>query len=185
MTDQATTDGSFTRRIWIWVILAALVQSAILGWMIFDRNRLLATGREIVLPVLPVDPRSLFQGDYVRLGYDIGQVSLPDLPGQAERRTVYVTVQKSADGSWNRVATALTWPVSVSADQVVLAGQMHWNNAVFGIETFFVPEGKGRELEKLVGDRKITAAVVVDAQGKAALAGLLVDGQPAYREPWY
>ena len=53
--------------------------------MVIDRVRLLKTGREITLPIVPVDPRDLFRGEYVRLGYDIGRVPLRLLDGPPPR----------------------------------------------------------------------------------------------------
>ena len=32
----------------------------------------------------------------------------------------------------------------------------------YGIESFFVPEGTGRELEKMVGEKKISALIAID-----------------------
>jgi uncharacterized membrane-anchored protein len=172
-------------RPWAWVAVVALVQTAALGWMVYDRNRILAGGTEVVLPVIPVDPRSLFQGDYVRLGYDINQVQ-QSADARVTRTPVYVVLSKGADGTWSPVGEpSMQRPKAVPQGAVVLAGTQQWSQATFGIETFFVPEGKGPELEKLIGEKKLSAAVRVDASGRAALAGLLVDGQPAYREPWY
>ena len=51
----------------------------------------------------------------------------------------------------------------------------------YGIESFFVPEGKGLELEKAVRDKKIAARIAVDGKGRAAIKGLLVDGKAAAR----
>jgi uncharacterized membrane-anchored protein len=53
----------------------------------------------------------------------------------------------------------------------------------YGIENYFVPEGTGRELEKLVGDRKIAALIAVSDGGKAGIKGLVVDGKRVYEEP--
>lgn len=55
-----------------WLIAALAVaglQTAAIGHMVSDRVQLLRSGREIVLPIVPVDPRSLFRGDYVILSY--------------------------------------------------------------------------------------------------------------------
>ena len=185
MSAQTSAAARQPSRFWLWLGVVAALQTAALLWMVVDRNRVLSSGTEVVLPVIPVDPRSLFQGDYVRLGYEIG-ASLPDNDGiSGARRPVFAVLAKAADGTWSRVAVAPVRPASVAPDQVVLAGSQRWNQAEFGIETFFVPEGKGPELEKLIGDKKLSAVLRVDASGRAALAGLLVDGQPAYREPWY
>jgi len=47
----------------------------------------------------------------------------------------------------------------------------------YGIESYFVPEGEGRALETLVGEKRVRALVAVGRDGTAALKGLLVDGK--------
>lgn len=189
------------RRSGLLIGLVAALLSAALGWMVWDRISLLKSGREIVLPVVPVDPRSLFRGDYVILGYAITQVPAPAVvagvsPNDGRRygaRPLYVTLEQDANGGWKAIATAPDHPGAVPANQVVLQGRpdrWFWTNRTtgsvrvrYGIESYFVPEGKGLELERLVRDKKIAARVAVDRKGRAAIKGLLVDGQPVYAEP--
>ena len=54
--------------------LVALAQLGFLSWVIAGRAAILRDGQEVVLKVEPIDPRDLLRGDYVRLGYEIGQV---------------------------------------------------------------------------------------------------------------
>ena len=55
----------------------------------------------------------------------------------------------------------------------------------YGIESYFVPEGKGLELERMVQDRKLAAVVAVDRHGKSAIKGLMIDGRVVYEEPLF
>jgi uncharacterized membrane-anchored protein len=147
------------RNLWLAIAAVALGQAAVLGWMIWDRTSLLANGREVVLEVIPVDPRSLFRGDYVILG-------------------------------------STEQPADVKPDEVVIRGRVEYVydppkdeppgtmvNLHYGIESFFVPEGTGRELEKMVGEKKISAVIAVDDGGTAAIKGLMSEGQRVYDEP--
>ena len=45
---------------WLWPLLVfvALVQSAALFKIVYDRDQLLKSGREITIPTRPVDPRA-------------------------------------------------------------------------------------------------------------------------------
>ena len=61
-------------RVWLAAILVCLFQTGAIAALIVNRAMLLTQGREIVLSVMPVDPRDLLRGDYVRLGYTISQV---------------------------------------------------------------------------------------------------------------
>ena len=68
------------RMAWALAFLA-LVQTGVFAVMVFDGMRLLTTGREITLPIIPVDPRNLFRGEYVELDYAVGQVPARLLDG--------------------------------------------------------------------------------------------------------
>ena len=81
-------------------LTAASLQTAAIGWIVWDRIALLKNGREIVLPIVPVDPRSLFRGDYVILSYPVSSVPAALMtPGiEASRPTsVYVALTKKGD----------------------------------------------------------------------------------------
>lgn len=50
-------------------LLAGLGVLAALGWSVRDFEILKASGTEVLLELAPADPRSLIQGDYMRLAY--------------------------------------------------------------------------------------------------------------------
>ena len=93
-------------RKWLWPLLGgvALLQSAALFDMIYERHRLLKTGREITLAVRPLDPRDIFRGDYVTLGYDVSTITKPDAEMDQEYKdvavdgNVYVTLSPRVAG---------------------------------------------------------------------------------------
>ncbi|MBA2400538.1 MAG: GDYXXLXY domain-containing protein, partial [Bradyrhizobium sp.] len=58
-------------------ILAASLLCGLILAMVFQRAAILRDGKEVRLEVVPVDPRDLFRGDYVVLGYRIGTVDQP------------------------------------------------------------------------------------------------------------
>jgi uncharacterized membrane-anchored protein len=167
----------------------ALAQTAVLAWMVIDRVRLIKTGREIVLPIVPVDPRDLFRGEFVRLGYEINRAPLSLLKGTPPKdsQVVYVTLGKQEDGTWRAVGVADS-ALAGGADQVVLKGRVSaqgWGGIRYGIESYFVPEGEGRRLESLARDRKLAVLVSVDKAGNAAIKGLIIDGKLQYEEPLF
>lgn len=182
------------RNMWIAIAAVAFAQAAVLGWMIWQRAHLLSTGREIVLEVIPIDPRSLFRGDYVALGYDISRVPVTEGPPLIGRgSTIYVTLQKNGD-RWHPLTSSATKPENLPADQVFIRGRVEYASAPtsiapgqasirYGIEDFFVPEGAGRDLEQLVGQKKLDALIAVDNAGNAGIKGLMADGKRVYEEP--
>lgn len=185
-----------TTRIWSAVALVALIQSAVLAWMVWDRVALLKTGREIILTVNPVDPRALFRGDYVILNYDVASITTPGSRKDLKRNdTVYLTLQQQGDGSWTHVNMSADFP-QIKTAQAVLRGRIQsvWHDEKqgqstvrlkFGIENYFVPEGTGRRLEKQVGDRKVRAIIALAGDGEAALKGLEVAGKRVLDPPLF
>jgi len=185
------------RNVWLAVGVVSVLQAAALFWMIWERNQLIENGREIVLQVIPRDPRTLFQGDYVYLDYPISRVETPaDAKPPRRNSELYVTLRKGADGTWEAVNAGATRPDRLGPDEVVLKGRVTYTSTAsattpalaglkYGIETYFVPEGAGRDLEKLVGEKKLAVLVAVDEDGNAGIKGLVVDGKQVYEEPLF
>lgn len=180
-----------------WALLAlGVLQIGVLAYIVGDRIRLLKTGREIVLPIIPVDPRDLFKGDYVQLGYGITMVpgNVVEGPAPAAAKPAYVTITPQPDGTWAATKITRNFPAT-TPEQVVLralpASERAWQAGAsnmrlrYGIERYYVQEGKGPALEKLARDKKLAAIVAVDSRGNAAIKGLSVDGQRVYDEPLY
>src|SRR5262249_4230583 len=180
--------------------LIAFVQSAALAAIVFDRIRLLQTGREIALPIVPVDPRDLFRGEYVELGYAVAQVParLIEGPPPEPNAAFHVTRGKTRDGSWATVKLTRDGPQESDSERIVLKGRSRFgrlsvdagnanavNSVRYGIEQYFVPQGEGPRLEALARDKKLAARIAVNKSGNAAIKGLLIDGVLQYEEPLF
>jgi len=188
-------------RPFVLALLVAVLQTGALAAMILERARLIATGREIVLPTVPVDPRSLFRGDYVILNYEISTVPAADLiakPGN-DGDSVYVLLERrSKEGAdaWVPVAATRARPAAGGPDRIVLAGWQVGHVHVldnqtarvrvrYGIESYFVPEGAGKDLEARVRAQALSVVVAVGTSGQAAIKGLVLDGKTRYDEPLF
>lgn len=182
------------------ILLVALVQAGLLGGVIYDRFNLIATGREVVLDVQPIDPRDFFRGDYVVLTYAVSQIdarpglTLPDLtPGSS----VFVTLRQAGEAFEVAAIAAEAPPPS---EAVVLRGQVSnlrtrdgWTDSTspppverlwvrYGIESYFVPQGHGRTIETLRNDGRVQIVAAVGQDGRAAIKALLIDGVRVYEE---
>ena len=156
-------------RIAFWAIVAA--QLVFLIGFIGVREVALRTGTEVVLQTVPVDPRSLLQGDYAILDYEIAR--LPDWMDEfSEGRTVYVVLQEERD-VWT--SSSYTEERSRVAGEVFIKGRIdRIGHADFGIGTYFVPEGTGRIVERA---QDVKVVVSVDEDGNAVIKDMLVDGE--------
>ena len=178
--------------------VVALAQTAVLAYMVIDRVQLLRTGREITLPVEPVDPRDIFRGEYVRLGYPAARVALTTADGAPIRRneTLYVALEKAGEDNWRPVKVTRTLPRQDDPNRIVLKARSLWNAPAvhpvwldatvrYGIESYFVRQGEGPKLEAMSRDRKLAVLVAVDTAGNAAIKGLIIDGKLQYEEPLF
>ncbi len=57
------------RNIILWAVTVLVL--AVVNFMVFQKEQVLAHGRTVLLRLAPVDPRSLMQGDYMVLRYEI------------------------------------------------------------------------------------------------------------------
>jgi uncharacterized membrane-anchored protein len=185
-------------KILLSLAILALAHTAVLAYMVVDRVRLLKSGREITLPIVPVDPRDLFRGEYVRLGYAVGTVPVRLLEGPAprENEAFYVVLEKKPDGVWQSVKVTSSMPQETSPDRIVLKARAVYAwpaggsadasvRVRYGIESYFVPEGQGKKLEALAREKKLATLLAVDTRGNAAIKGLIIDGVLQYEEPLF
>jgi uncharacterized membrane-anchored protein len=183
------------------VVLIAIVLIAGLVSTLVGVTRIHLNGKPVVLATVPVDPRSLFQGDYVRLNYDINTLeaelfSEADLGQNQEKRGSTVYVELAPEGQVWVAKRASFSPIEPQAGNFLIAGQISSSqsrpmtanrerkivNVEYpGIKTFFVPEGEGRAIERMERAKdRLTVKVLVAPDGAARPVNLLVDGQPLY-----
>jgi uncharacterized membrane-anchored protein len=161
------------------IIIISLQVIALFGMIGIKQYPLLA-GKRVTLKVLPIDPRSLMSGDYVALRYDI---SSPDWSKQAHAtdvygmKEVYAKVRRGPDGTYSPAGYYFEKP-ETGPDEAILKGKVNNIGASYGIETFFVEEGKGHVIEKKTREGQVYAVVAVTSGGRAALDTLLVGGKP-------
>ncbi|MFP6737907.1 MAG: GDYXXLXY domain-containing protein [Planctomycetota bacterium] len=130
-----------------------LVILAVLNFGIYRNELFIETGEEVYFELAPVDPRSLMQGDYMRLNYRTAQ----ELRKELER------IRGAGEGEVPR-----TGKVVVSLDERrVVSFQRMWNGDPLaenerllqyrysdgwqvhvGSESFFFEEGQGKAYEK-------------------------------------
>jgi uncharacterized membrane-anchored protein len=154
-----------------------VLQLLALGSLIAYKQVTLVTGQRIVLKTVPVDPRDMFRGDYVVLRYEITRLQLWQCSAADLQKgdTVYVTLHK--EGRFWTAGLATKSPPEDG--RLFIRGRVaHADSAgatiEYGIESYFVPEGKGRQLERAAGDR-LTVEVAVDHHGRAAIRSVQVE----------
>jgi uncharacterized membrane-anchored protein len=174
------------------IILIAIFWFVSLSSMIVYKQYTIITGEQVLLKTVPIDPRDLFRGDYVILSYeDIStiKVDLEDSKSISSSFNnkyeidIYIILDKDADtniASYQGVST--TKPESglfIKGKASKSYGDKNDSNMYlninYGIESFFVPEGKGLEIERSLGE--IYTNVSIDRNGNAVLRNLYLNDQ--------
>lgn len=187
-------------------ILAILLLCGLVLVLVEARARILRSGSEVRLATASVDPRDLFRGDYVVLNYKISTLDPVSLQGDKSfqrNQTVHVRVAPGADGLAEARGVHLARP-DAAAGETILEGRIASTGncllgpdgepdckpglravrVAYGLESYFVPQGSGREIERTDGKRlEIVAAV--SSSGQAAIKRLLIDGKLVHQEPPY
>ncbi len=152
----------------------------ILGGFIGFKEFTVRSGEEVLLKTVPVDPRDLFRGDYVVLRYKISSIDLalfPDSPVFVANNTIYVEIEKGADG-YGAVSNLSKEPLKgkLFIKGVVQSVYNQTIQAEYGIESYFVPAGKGLVIERWRSGG-VDAKVAIDRFGNAIIKTILLDGE--------
>ena len=142
-----------------WIVLATIVlQVAVLVGMIALKTWTVATGQTIYVRVMPIDPRDLMRGDYVILSYEFSRADMID--GRAAgwskpgNDTVYAVLTPEGDGKHWRIGH---FTQHRPDGGVFLRGSLGRGGRVeYGIESYFVQEGKGRAYEDAIRSRRLS-----------------------------
>ncbi|NOV02010.1 GDYXXLXY domain-containing protein [Paenibacillus planticolens] len=150
-----------------------LLQIAAMSIQIGKSEWLLSHGQLVKLQLEPLDPRSLIQGDYVRLRYKISEPPIFNQKNEAltSKRKISVVLAPNASTGVYEYSRVYSKGESLAPGEVRLNGtRIGYGRIEYGIESFFIPEGTGREYEQ---NAKF-AEVKVSANGDAILEQLLL-----------
>ena len=141
-------------------------------------------GQEIVLKTAPIDPRDLFRGDYVTLNYEISRIDLNDIPYDANfssGETIYACLSKKE--KFRTIDSVSHTKPSLNEEQVCMRGRVtnSFNNRTsveWGIESYFVPEGKGQLIERQRNAENVSVIVSLGSTCSPVLKELLINDEP-------
>ncbi len=169
------------------ILLAILFQVAVLVFMAAEREYIVRAGETVYLRTAPVDPRDIFRGDYVRLDYDISTIHREQLRGDLidhgtdNGYEVYAVLSRNADG----LAEVVYATDDPPDEGLFIKGRIapDWRfrkgrgiRVRYGIEAYFVQQGKGLEMEDRRGRRNeiqvpMEMAVALGGDGTAVIQG--------------
>ncbi len=163
-------------------LAAVLVHAGVLiGWA---ASLEIARARSVTvrLDVVQRDPRDLLRGDYIRLSYTIADIPrsafVTPPAGVRPGARVYVALAPRG-GVWEVAAAGVSREtLRLAPGQRLIVGTFQHRGregvrVVYGIEDYYVPEGKGNP-----PSGKMEAEVSLTAAGTPLLTKLYVDGRP-------
>ncbi len=136
-------------KTWVWGIMAAQALF-LLGWAGYH-EQVRQHAPVILLRGRPIDPQDLLRGDYLTLSYDISRVPATGLGETRDTTDTEVWVLLEKRDRFHEVAGVSRVQPEVKAGQFLVRGALgyDWRNdksvvrVDYGIEKYFVPEGKG------------------------------------------
>ncbi|OEH84929.1 hypothetical protein BHU72_06980 [Desulfuribacillus stibiiarsenatis] len=157
------------------ILLIIVVQVAFMGYQVGTSEQALVHGKPVKLELVPLDPRSIMQGDYVILNYTISQLfaengqQFPDfVMGEEWSHGQTVQIVLTPDEQGVHQFKEMYEGQEIGPMDVVMNGKYQGWRFIYGIENYYVPEGTGGEVERTMK----YAYVRVAANGNAIIERL-------------
>jgi uncharacterized membrane-anchored protein len=135
---------------------------AFVNFSIWSKEKILGEGELVFLRLAPVDPRSLMQGDYMRLNYDIISNWDDSVPARG-----YCIVETDAIQVARKVRMQITLQPMKKGEKAIRYRKTNQRQINIGAGSFFFEEGSAEKYEnaKYGGLR-------IDNKGNSILTGL-------------
>lgn len=171
------------------IILAIVLQVAILVFIAAKREIIVSTGKTVFLRTAPIDPRDMFRGDFVRLHYEISSIPMGKVRGDFSvakdkgQYELYAVMKKDERGLGE---LEYVTDVKPEGDVFYLKGRTtkHWRfqqsskslSLKYGIEAYYVEQGKGKGIEEKRGRRTdvqipMEMEVAIGSDGTSVIKG--------------
>lgn len=147
----------------ILIIVNLLLLLGYFNWSVFKKEQTLKDGQLVLLELAPVDPRSLMQGDYMRLNYKESASDLKD-EKTTSRGYAILSTDSNQVGKIIRLQESLE---PVNNGELIVKYKLINGRLVLGAESFFFEEG-----QDTLYQRAKYGGLKVDGKGESLLVGL-------------
>ena len=145
------------------ILLNLIVLLGFFNYSIIQKEDIMEEGQLILLELAPVDPRSLMQGDYMRLNYTISD----DILTNTIPKRGYCVVTLDAEGVARRNRVQKSKSPKNQSEFLIEYRIGEWNTIQIGAESFFFQEGEGEKYAEAK-----YGGIKVDENGNSVLIGL-------------
>ncbi|SDJ56175.1 GDYXXLXY domain-containing protein [Chryseobacterium jejuense] len=148
---------------WLIIIVNLVLLLIYFNYSVVEKETLLKNGQPILLKLAPVDPRSLMQGDYMSLRYDISSnINAEKIPS---RGYCVVTLDPKGVAQRARFQKDAT-PLKAGEYLIKYTSPNQWSINI-GAESFFFQEGHAQKYDKAA-----YGGIKTDKHGNSVLVGL-------------
>lgn len=174
-------DYRWLRMQQVGLALAMLLALGLSQWDATRKEQVLAQGQVIYLPLVPVDPRSLMQGDYMALRFDLPSALVDGQAEDAKSDSPLPTYRNALNPLLGRALIVAKRDArgiatlqrryqpqeALAADEVIVPLKYLKGQWVVVSDAYFFPEGQGRVFRNArYGEFRVLG------QGRVLLAGL-------------
>jgi len=121
-------------------LAAGLLVLLLVNYGIYRRERLLTKGRVVFLALSPVDPRSLMQGDYMRLSFAAADHAFSRERTPPADGHLVVALDRQGVGRFRRLADT----APLQPNEVALRYRIRRGQANLATNAFFFEEGQAK-----------------------------------------
>lgn len=148
---------------WVIILLNLVFFLGLFNYSIVEKEDLLANGDLVLFELAPVDPRSLMQGDYMRLRYALAQeINNDSIPHRG-----LCVVETDSNGVAQKLRIQENnGPLNENEKLIAYTAHSWWGINI-GSESFFFQEGNAEKYE----DAKY-GGIKIDEKGGSILVGL-------------
>ncbi|MCU7617993.1 GDYXXLXY domain-containing protein [Chryseobacterium sp. PBS4-4] len=148
---------------WLIILLNLILLLVYFNWSVFKKEELLKDGELVLLKLAPVDPRSLMQGDYMTLRYDISQ----NIDAEKIPKRGYCIVKLDSQGIAKKVRFQQDKTPLRSGEHLIQYNAPDNWNVNIGAESYFFEEGQAEKYAKAE-----YGGIKIDQYGNSILIGL-------------
>ncbi len=129
----------------IYILLVSLVILSVVNFGIYQKEQHLKEGRTVYLKLAPVDPRSLMQGDYMRLRFELENSLRSNIDlDEPQNGLVIVNIDAKNIGHFEQIKNG----GELNENQVALQYRVRNSRIKFATNAFFFQEGKADHFSK-------------------------------------
>lgn len=147
---------------WIVIAFNLLLVLFLFNKSIIEKEKILSEGKLVLLKLAPVDPRSLMQGDYMRLNYEISR----NIPSDSIPKRGYCIVKLDENGVGTKIRLQNDIKPLYEGEYAIAYTASNWRINI-GAESYFFEEGQAEKY-----DSAKYGGMKIDNQGNNILIGL-------------